>query len=124
MGGYGDYDGYNNGYGNGYGGNEGQMMPMNGGASQEWRMPPMPAAPQMPGQNQLPPGPPMGRMQFGDEPPPSRGGPRSRGAPAARLVMTTRSMAVTVGGSQYGGSQYGGWRRDPYGQDGDDGGRR
>lgn len=126
MGGYGDYDGYNNGYGNGYGGNEGQMMPMNGGASQEWRMPPMPAAPQMPGQNQLPPGPPMGRMQFGDEPPPSRGGPRSRGAPrgAPRDDDSQYGGSPYGGGSQYGGSQYGGWRRDPYGQDGDDGGRR
>ncbi|HET8909678.1 MAG TPA: methyl-accepting chemotaxis protein [Ktedonobacterales bacterium] len=107
MGGYGgEYDGYN-----GYGGNEGQMAPMNGG--QDWRMPPMPAMPQMPqmpGQHQLPPGPPMGRMQFGDDAPPSRG-PRSRGAP--------RDM------SRDGSSQYNSWRRgDGYGPDGDDGGRR
>src|SRR6185437_1844100 len=74
-GGYGEYDGYNNG---GYGGgNEGQMMPPTNGGGQDWRMPPMPAMPQ-PGQNQLPPGPPMGRMQFGDNQPPQRG-PQSRG---------------------------------------------
>ncbi|MGE5335774.1 MAG: Cache 3/Cache 2 fusion domain-containing protein [Nitrososphaerota archaeon] len=96
MRGYGDYDGYNG----GYGGNEGQMMPMNGGASQEWRMPPMP---------QLPPGPPMGRMQFQDEPPSQRG-QRSRGA--------------SRGLPQDRGSQFGGWRRDPYGPDGGDGGMR
>jgi single cache domain-containing protein len=95
MGGYGDYDGYN-----GYGGNEGQMMPTNGG--QDWRMPPMPQMPQMPSANQLPPGQPMGRMQFGDDAPPSRG-PRSRGVP------------------NDGNSQFGNWRRDPYGPDGDDG---
>lgn len=101
-GGYGEYDGYNGGYG---GGNEGQMMPpMNGG--QDWRMPPMPAMPQ-PGQNQLPPGPPMGRMQFGDNQPPQRG-PQSRG------------MSRGGGNSQFNNN----WRRDPYGPDGDDGGRR
>lgn len=110
MGGYGDYDGYN-----GYGGNEGGMMPpMNGGASQEWRLPPMPERPQMPGpgQNQLPPGPPMGRMQFNDEPPPSRG-PRSRG-------MSRGAPRDRDGGP----SQYNSWRRDPYGPEGDDGSMR
>jgi hypothetical protein len=101
-GGYGEYDGYNNGYG---GGNPGQMMPMNGGG-QDWRVPPMPAMPQ-PGQNQLPPGPPMGRMQFGDNQPPQRG-PQSRG------------MSRGGGHSQFNNN----WRRDPYGPDGDDGGRR
>jgi hypothetical protein len=101
-GGYGEYDGYNNGYG---GGNPGQMMPTNGGG-QDWRVPPMPAMPQ-PGQNQLPPGPPMGRMQFGDNQPPQRG-PQSRG------------MSRGGGHSQFNNN----WRRDPYGPDGDDGGRR
>jgi single cache domain-containing protein len=110
MGGYGNgmggYDGYND-----YGGQMGQMGPMggqmNGGASQEWRMPPMPQMPQMPGQHQLPPpGPPMGRMQFGDDAPPSRGS-RARGS--------SRGM------SRDGGSQYNSWRRDPYGPDGGDG---
>lgn len=102
MGGYGDYEGYN-----GYGGNEGQMMPTNGG--QDWRMPPMPQMPQMPPANQLPPGQPMGRMQFGDDAPPSRG-PRSRG--------------VSRGVPNDGNSQFGNWRRDPYGPDGDDGNMR
>lgn len=103
-GGYGEYDGYNNG---GYGGgNEGQMMPPTNGGGQDWRMPPMPAMPQ-PGQNQLPPGPPMGRMQFGDNQPPQRG-PQSRG------------MSRGGGNSQFNNN----WRRDPYGPDGDDGGRR
>jgi hypothetical protein len=107
AGGYGEYDGYNNGYG---GGNEGSMMPMNGGG-QDWRMPPMPAMPQAPGPNQLPPGPPMSRMQFGDDQPPSRG-PQSRG--------------MSRGGPRDGGNSSfnNNWRRDPYGPDGDDGGRR
>ena len=103
--GMGDYDGYN-----GYGGNDGQMMPTNGG--QDWRMPPMPQMPQMPqmpSANQLPPGQPMGRMQFGDDAPPSRG-PRSRG--------------VSRGAPNNSNSQFGNWRRDPYGPDGDDGGMR
>ena len=126
--GMGGYDGYND-YG---GGQMGQMGPpmnggMNGGASQEWRMPAgqgggmppmpqMPQMPQMPGQqHQLPPpGPPMGRMQFGDDAPPSRG---SRGRGSSRGLSRD-------GGSQYGGgSQYNSWRRDPYGPDGDDGSR-
>lgn len=120
MGGYGEYDGYN-----GYGGNDGQMMPMNGGASQEWRMPPMPAMPQMPGpgQHQLPPGPPMGRMPFGDDPPSSRGS-RSR---MPRGGSNSQFGGSQYGGSQFGGSQYGNRRRDPYapdGHDGDDGGMR
>lgn len=72
-------------------------------------MPPMPQMPQMPGQHQLPPpGPPMGRMQFGDDAPPSRGS-RARGS--------SRGM------SRDGGSQYNSWRRDPYGPDGGDGSR-
>ena len=82
------------------------MMPPTNGGGQDWRMPPMPAMPQ-PGQNQLPPGPPMGRMQFGDNQPPSRG-PQSRG------------MSRGGGNSQFNNN----WRRDPYGPDGDDGGRR
>jgi Single cache domain 3 len=110
MGGYNDYDGYGtNGGNNGYGGNGGQMMPMNGGASQEWRMPQMPPLPQMPGPNQLPPGPPMGRMQYRDDAPPSRG-PNSRGMP--------RGQSRAGGNSQFGG----GWPRDPrdpYGPDDD-----
>ena len=128
-GGYGGYGNGMGGYGAGgngyddYGGQMGQMgqaaPPMNGGAGQEWRMPPgqgmpqMPQMPQMPGQHQLPPGPPMGRMQFGEDQPSSRGS-RSRGS--------SRGLSRD-GGSQYGGgSQFNSWRRDPYGPD-DDGSR-
>ena len=76
-------------------------------------MPQMPQMPQMPGQHQLPPGPPMGRMQFGEDQPSSRGS-RSRGS--------SRGLSRD-GGSQYGGgSQFNSWRRDPYGPD-DDGSR-
>ena len=120
MGGYGDYDGYNN----GYGGNEGQMMPMNGGASQEWRMPPMPAA-QDARPESIATRPANGTHAVWRRTTAITWWSTVAGRHAARLVMTTRSMVAhrTVG-SQYGGSQYGGWRRDPYGQDGDDGGRR
>lgn len=88
-------------------------------------MPPMPAMPQMPGpgQHQLPPGPPMGRMPFGDDPPSSRGS-RSR---MPRGGSNSQFGGSQYGGSQFGGSQYGNRRRDPYapdGPDGDDGGMR